>query len=97
MRTKKIMTAIVTTALCAGVAGLSTQAAAKSTTATEKCYGITKKMKNECGTPKHACAGLAKTNNDPNDWIYVMKGNCDMIMHGSLTPPKQATTTPAKK
>lgn len=95
---KKIAKVAMAAALCVGVATASTQVAAKCkcpTPKTEKCYGITKKGKNECGTPKHACAAQAKTNNDPNDWIMVMKGNCDMIMHGSLTPPKGSA--PAKK
>lgn len=94
-KTKKIMTAIMTTALSVGIATASTQAAAQSKCPVEKCYGIAKKMKNECGTSKHACAGQAKTNNDPNDWIMVMKGNCNMIMNGSLTPPEGSA--PAKK
>jgi uncharacterized membrane protein len=51
-----------------------------------KCYGIAKKGKNGCGTAKHACAGHATTDADPNDWIYVMKGNCKRIAGGSLTP-----------
>lgn len=95
METKKIVNALVATALCVGVTSVSTQAMAKSTCPVEKCYGIAKKLKNECGTAKHACAGQAKTKNDPNDWIMVMKGNCDLIQGGSLTPPKDAM--PAKK
>lgn len=94
-KTKKIMTVVMATVLSTGIAAVSTQAVAKSKCPVEKCYGIAKKLKNECGTPKHACAAQAKTNNDPNDWIMVMKGNCDMITGGSLTPPKGAA--PAKK
>ena len=90
METKKIVNALVITALTVGVAAVSTQAVAKcKAPTTEKCYGIAKKAKNECGTAKHACAGQAKTNNDPNDWIMVMKGNCGLITGGSLTPPKK--------
>lgn len=89
-KTKKIVNVVVATALSVGVAAVSTHAMAKPKCPVEKCYGITKKAKNECGTPKHACAGQAEFNNDPNDWIMVMKGNCDMIVGGSLTPPKGA-------
>ncbi|OGO91437.1 MAG: hypothetical protein A3F41_03605 [Coxiella sp. RIFCSPHIGHO2_12_FULL_44_14] len=53
----------------------------------EKCYGIVKTKMNDCGTPKHACASQAATDRDPNEWIYVLKGNCRRIAGGSLTPP----------
>lgn len=94
---KKILNAIVVGAVSVGVAAASTQALAKSKCPVEKCYGIVKKMKNECGTPKHACAAQAKTNNDPNEWIYVMKGNCKMIAGGHLHAPKSIIVAPVKK
>lgn len=45
----------------------------------EKCYGISKAGQNDCGGKyaKHACAGQAKTDKDPNDWKYVDKGTCE--------------------
>jgi uncharacterized membrane protein len=43
---------------------------------------------NDCGTAKHACAGLgAKVDNDPNEWKYVAKGTCEK-MGGKTTAPK---------
>jgi len=52
----------------------------------EKCYGIAKAGKNDCGTGKHACAGLgAKVDNDPNEWKYVAKGTCEKV--GGKTQP----------
>jgi uncharacterized membrane protein len=55
---------------------------------TEKCYGVAKSGANDCGTAKHACAGLgAKTDNDPNEWKYVPKGTCEK-MGGKMTAPK---------
>jgi uncharacterized membrane protein len=96
MKTQKMIQVMMATALTVGVTTVSTPALAKyKAPGLEKCYGIAKKMKNECGTSKHACAGQAKTNNDPNDWIMVLKGNCDMITGGSLTPPGGAE--PVKK
>ena len=54
----------------------------------EKCYGIAKAGKNDCGTAKHSCAGLgAKTDNDPNEWKYVAKGTCDKV-GGKMQPAK---------
>jgi uncharacterized membrane protein len=47
---------------------------------TEKCYGVAKAGQNDCGTAKHACAGLgAKTANDPTEWKYVAKGTCESM------------------
>lgn len=47
----------------------------------EKCYGIAKAGQNDCGgaQAKHACAGLAIVDNDPNDWIYVPRGSCSKL------------------
>jgi uncharacterized membrane protein len=54
----------------------------------EKCYGIAKAGQNDCGTAKHACAGLgAKKDNDPNEWKYVAKGTCEK-MGGKAMAPK---------
>lgn len=54
----------------------------------EKCFGIAKAGKNDCGTGKHACAGLgAKTDNDPNEWKYVAKGTCEKV-GGKMQPAK---------
>ena len=55
--------------------------------AMEKCYGVAKAGKNDCGTAKHACAGMAKTDNDPAEWKYVAKGTCDK-MGGKMMAPK---------
>ncbi len=48
----------------------------------EKCAGIVKAGMNDCGTSKHGCGGLAKTDGDPEEWIYVPKGTCDKIVGG---------------
>src|SRR5438034_502376 len=38
----------------------------------EKCFGIAKAGQNDCGTAKHACAGLgAKVDKDPAEWKHV--------------------------
>ena len=52
----------------------------------EKCYGIAKAGKNDCGTAKHTCAGLAKRDNQPDEWKYVAKGTCEKL-GGKRTPP----------
>ena len=54
----------------------------------EKCYGIAKGGQNDCGTAKHACAGLgAKTDKDPAEWKYVAKGTCEQV-GGMTAAPK---------
>jgi uncharacterized membrane protein len=51
----------------------------------EKCYGIAKAGQNDCGTATHACAGLAKKDNAPDEWKYVPKGTCTKL-GGKLKP-----------
>ncbi|MFO1313256.1 MAG: DUF2282 domain-containing protein [Burkholderiales bacterium] len=71
-----------------GLASLVTAQPVKQAEGTEKCYGVAKAGKNDCGTAKHACAGMgAKTDNDPNEWKYVAKGTCEK-MGGKMGAPK---------
>ncbi len=60
----------------------------------EKCAGIAKAGKNDCGAldGKHGCAGMAKTDNADNEWVYVPAGTCEKITGGQV-----AATKPAKK
>ncbi|MBU0656833.1 MAG: DUF2282 domain-containing protein [Gammaproteobacteria bacterium] len=48
----------------------------------EKCGGIVKAGMNDCGANGHACAGQAKVDNDPKEWIKLPKGTCDKIAGG---------------
>ena len=50
---------------------------------TEKCAGIVKAGKNDCGTSKSACAGTSKVDRDPEAWIIVPKGTCERIAGGT--------------
>ncbi len=58
------------------VLGLAQVADAQDTGSKEKCYGIAKAGKNDCGTPRHTCAGKSTRDNSPEDWKYVTKGTC---------------------
>ena len=51
---------------------------------TEKCAGIVKAGKNDCGTSKSACAGTAKGDRDAEAWISVPKGTCERIAGGMV-------------
>jgi uncharacterized membrane protein len=42
-----------------------------------KCYGIAKAGKNDCATASHSCAGAARTDNDPAEWKYAPKAECE--------------------
>ncbi|MBY5990615.1 DUF2282 domain-containing protein [Ferrimonas balearica] len=47
----------------------------------EKCAGVAKKGMNDCGSldGSHGCAGQAKMDNDPNEWVYVPEGTCKKL------------------
>lgn len=51
---------------------------------TEKCAGIVKAGMNDCGANGHACAGQAKVDNDPAEWIKLPKGTCEKIAGGTV-------------
>jgi uncharacterized membrane protein len=50
----------------------------------EKCGGIVKAGKNDCGTSAHSCAGQAAKDGDPNEWIAVPKGTCQRLVGGKV-------------
>ena len=52
----------------------------------EKCYGVVKAGKNDCGANGHGCAGQAKVDGDKNEWLSLPKGGCERIVGGSLQP-----------
>lgn len=54
----------------------------------EKCAGIAKAGKNDCGTSKHACSGQA-TADGGEEWVYVPKGTCEKIVGGSVVAGKK--------
>ncbi len=91
-----IVTKIINTAIsgiiATGLSVASTSALAKPP-AMEKCYGIVKAGKNDCGSlNENACAGQAKKDHDPYAWILVPKGTCNKIVGGKLTPPNEGET-----
>jgi len=86
MKTKTVINSAV-----AGVFALGMLSAAGTAIAAdadkEKCYGVVKAGKNDCGANDHSCAGQAKTDSDPNEWVYLPAGTCDKIVGGSTTKP----------
>ena len=50
----------------------------------EKCTGIAKAGQNDCAAKGHSCAGKAKKDGDPKEWLYVPTGTCNKIVGGSV-------------
>lgn len=61
----------------------------------EKCAGIAKAGKNDCGSfdGKHSCSGLATVTNSDDEWVYVPKGTCEKITGGVVAKIKPAKTS----
>jgi len=88
--------------IAAALAGVCAHAAAQNQMGVPKadqeaCYGVAKAGQNDCGTATHGCAGVAKVDNDANEWKFVAKGTCTQL-GGSLEAgkAKQDKTEPAK-
>ena len=45
----------------------------------EKCYGVAKKGKNDCGNGAHSCGGHATKDYDEKEWKYVKAGTCKKV------------------
>lgn len=56
----------------------------------EKCAGIVKAGKNDCGTSYSSCAGSAKKDNDKEAWVYLPKGTCEKIVGATVTTSESA-------
>jgi len=56
----------------------------------EKCSGIVKAGKNDCGTSKSSCAGTVKVDRDAEAWVFVPKGTCDKIAGGVINTSPHA-------
>jgi len=70
--------------------GSATTAAFAKKDDNEKCAGVVKAGKNDCGTSKSACAGTASADRDPEAWIYVPKGTCERIVGGHISTDPNA-------
>ena len=87
---KNLVNAAIAGAISIGLSMHPNSAVAKPP-AMEKCYGVVKAGKNDCGSAgSNACAGQSKRDDDPAAWILVPKGTCDKIVGGSTTPKSTA-------
>jgi uncharacterized membrane protein len=87
-----VISAAITGLLALSASGLAS--AQEPAPKKEKCFGIAKAGKNDCGTSQHSCAGNAKADNIPEEWKYVAKGTCEK-MGGALKKPAAAGDKPA--
>ncbi len=77
--------ALSTSAAILGVtAGLAADVTEAQAGDKEKCYGIAKEGKNDCGWSGGSCAGSATADSLPDTWIYVAKGSCEKIVGAHL-------------
>ena len=84
MQKQQILSVAISSLLALVLAG-NAYAADKSM-GMEKCFGIAKAGKNDCGSNKsaHSCAGQATKDNDPQDFVAVPKGTCEKISGGMM-------------
>ena len=82
-KSNSIVRSAVASLLAFGVAATATHAlAAKGDN--EKCAGVVKAGKNDCGTSVSSCAGSAKVDNDKEAWVYLPKGTFEKIAGGHI-------------
>ncbi len=75
--------------LALGLSALS-QSALAATGDMEKCAGIVKAGKNDCGSANNSCQGTAKVDRDAEAWLLVPKGTCEKIAGGMVADAKPA-------
>lgn len=73
---KLIASAAIASVLALGGVGVVSDAEAGDYAGKEKCKGIAKAGENGCAANGHPCAGQAKVDYDPNEWILVKAGTC---------------------
>jgi uncharacterized membrane protein len=55
----------------------------------EKCAGVVKAGKNDCGNSRHSCAGQAAKDGMADEWLYVPEGTCQKIVGGKIFVKKK--------
>ena len=81
-RSDLIIRSAIASVVALGLSGAGQALAAKEDM--EKCAGVAKAGKNDCGTAKHSCSGQASADRAADEWIYVPKGTCDKIAGGKV-------------
>ena len=87
--TEQIIKGAIASLLAVGITAGATQAIAAPGD-NEKCAGVARAGKNDCGTSKTSCAGSIKTDRDSEAWIFVPKGTCEKIAGGTVSTSAHA-------
>lgn len=85
MNSKTIARSALASVIALGLLTAVGQVSAAAKEGAEKCFGVVKAGKNDCGAKGHACAGKATKDGEGDEWIYLPKGACEKIVGGSLT------------
>lgn len=91
--TKPLVSAAVASIVSLGATmSLEANAVPDQPTHWEKCAGIAKEGKNDCGAldGSHGCAGQATGDNQDHEWVYVPQGTCEKITGGTVAKVKPA-------
>jgi uncharacterized membrane protein len=83
MKKEHIVNGAIASLLALGALTTTSQAFA-ATGSVEKCAGVAKAGKNDCGTSVSSCAATAKADRDAEAWILVPKGTCEKIAGGRI-------------
>jgi uncharacterized membrane protein len=83
MNKDTIINGAIASLLAFGVVGAASQAVA-ATANVEKCAGVAKAGKNDCGTSVSSCAATAKADREAEAWVLVPKGTCEKIAGGHI-------------
>lgn len=86
MNKSSTVVSLLTTAAFATLAA-APAAAEDAKPATERCYGVAKAGKNDCGTASHGCANQAAKDSLPTEWVKVPAGLCAKLAGGTTTAP----------
>lgn len=97
MNQRLVISSALASALALGLAATTSAHAMDKAGDKEKCFGIAKAGQNDCANlaGSHACAGMAKVDNDPGEWKYVPKGTCKQMK--GMTAEEAKAKAKAKK
>ena len=81
MNQRLVISSALASALSLGLATTTSAHAMDKAGDKEQCFDIAKAGQNDCANlaGSHACAGMAKVDNDPGEWKYVPKGTCEKM------------------
>jgi uncharacterized membrane protein len=83
---KKITITAIGAVIALGIHIQTNAEQSNNTQGMEKCYGVCKAGKNDCGNAAGSCSASSRVDNDKNAWIVVPRGTCSKIVGGHTQP-----------